>query len=80
MIEGRSGRFLATGSMQPMALWRPPFRVAPETPNHTSHEVQRPSNAQGLGQQQVLSSYVQRTLVDRLPCTCHRNCRLQEAS
>ena len=55
-----------------MAFRRPFFRVASKTPIYTSHEVQRPNNAQGLGQLQALSAYVQRARVDRLPCTpCH---------
>lgn len=51
-----------------MAFWRPGVCVPSETPVYASHEVQRPSNAQGLGQQQALSVHVQRGCFGRLPC------------
>lgn len=38
---------------------------------HTSHEVQHPSDAQGLGRKQTPSTYMQRPRKDLLPCTCH---------
>jgi hypothetical protein len=69
-FEGMFGSMLASGNVQPMACSCPTLRVTPETPTYTLHEVQRPSGAHGIGQQQALSAYVQQTRADRLPCTC----------
>ena len=70
-FEGMFGSMFASGSVQPMACSCPILRVTSETPTYTLHEVQRPSGAHSIGQQQVLPAYVQRTRAGHLPCTCH---------